>query len=420
MIQEDKDQNLDIENKAANVLDNHNSEEEEITILTEEAIVDVIGPIEDNILEMKEDNVKPLPPADPSQCGSTNDKEIVSQNKTEANVEQGKQLPETMNVENIEAIAEFSEEPGVGSKGDDVNDLEMEDSHSKDELVTNVFSLNQSPETFSGEDVNVIAAEDDLLMKDSLSKVAAEINDVLFKQSPETRDVKVIAQLIDESSLEPVEDLNEDLLMQDCHSQVKAEANSMLPENTNVKVVEVMKELCVGTEEDDSEKLESFKSSDKVSVDKMVRLESGQEPTFFKEKDESSEAATAEVEIIGSMEELEPDFLGPENKNYEPKFQEHKADMITVSPENIANTSAKTTPELELTDAEIISSVENVNVNNDTFTINAVIDSDIGDEDGITNEYETDREGYEDNKACPAGAAGLIDIHEDSASSERQ
>ena len=75
---------------------------------------------------------------------------------------------------------------------------------------------------------------------------------------------------------------------------------------------------------------------------------------------------------------------------------------------------------MELTDAEIISSVENVNVNNDTFTINAVIDSDIGDEDGITNEYETDREGYEDNKACPAGAAGLKDILEDSASSETQ
>ena len=127
MIQEDKDQNLDIENKAANVLDNHNSEEEEITILTEEAIVDVIGTIEDNILEMKEDNVKLLPPADPSKFGSTNDKEIVSQNKTKENVEQGKQLPETMNVENIEAIVEFIEEPGVGPEGDDVNDLQMED-----------------------------------------------------------------------------------------------------------------------------------------------------------------------------------------------------------------------------------------------------------------------------------------------------
>ena len=204
--------------------------------------------------------------------------------------------------------------------------------------------------------------------------------------------------------------------MKDCHSQVEAEANSMLPENTEVKVVEVMKELCVGTEEDDSEKLESFKSFDKVSDNKMVRLESGQEPTFFKEKDESSEAATAEVEIIGSMEDLEPDFLGPENKNYEPKFQEHEADMILVSPENIANTSGKTTPELELTDAEIISSVENVNVNNDTFTINAVNDSDIGDQDRMTNEYETDREGYEDNKACSAGATGLTDILEDTAS----
>jgi hypothetical protein len=368
---------------------------------------DIIGTIEDNILEMKEDNVKPLPTADPSKFGSTNDKEIVSKIKTKENVEQGKQLPETMTVENIEAIAEFIEETGAGSETDDVNDLEMVDSNSKDELVTNMFSLNQSPETLSDE--VVIAAEDDLLKKDSLSKVEAEINDVLLTQSPETTDVKVIAQLIDESSLEPVEDLNEDLLMKDCHSQVEAEANSMLKEDTDAKVVEVMKELCVGTEKGDSEKLESFKSSDKVSDNKMVSLESAQEKTVDKEKDESStsEAANAEVEIIGSMEDLEPDFIGRDNENSEPKSQEPKTDMIP---------SAKTTTELGLTDAEIISSVENVN--NETFTINAVIDGDIGDEGGITNEYETDR-GYEDNKACPAGASVLKDILEDSASSLR-
>jgi hypothetical protein len=62
--QEDKYQNLYIENKAANLLHNRNSADEEITILTEEAIVVAIGTIADNILEMKEDNLKPLPPAD--------------------------------------------------------------------------------------------------------------------------------------------------------------------------------------------------------------------------------------------------------------------------------------------------------------------------------------------------------------------
>ena len=78
VIQVDKDQNLDIENKADNVLDN--SEDEEITILTEEAIVDVIGTSEDNVLEMKEDDVKPLPGANPYKFGSTNDKKFVPQN----------------------------------------------------------------------------------------------------------------------------------------------------------------------------------------------------------------------------------------------------------------------------------------------------------------------------------------------------
>ena len=85
---------------------------------------------------------------------------------TEAIVEQGKQ---TMNVETIEAIAEFIQEPGVGSEGNVMNDVEKEDSHSKVELVTNVLSLNQSPVTLIDEHIKVIIAEDDLLMNQVLN-----------------------------------------------------------------------------------------------------------------------------------------------------------------------------------------------------------------------------------------------------------
>ena len=41
----------------------------------------------------------------------------------------------------------------------------MKDSPSK-EFLTNILSLNQSPEKMSDEDIEVIEAEDDLLMKD--------------------------------------------------------------------------------------------------------------------------------------------------------------------------------------------------------------------------------------------------------------
>ena len=75
--------------------------------------------------------------------------------------------------------------------------------------MTNILTLNQSPDTLSDKSIKAIAAEedtsDDLSMKNSVLQVTAN-----------TENTKIIAieQLIGEVSVELVEDVNNDWIME--------------------------------------------------------------------------------------------------------------------------------------------------------------------------------------------------------------